>query len=575
MISFAKKFLSIALAAVLLLGVLPGVAFAEDVSADVVVVEGDGTDAGTPVKVGGYPTTITFGMGDQPLKSHFTNRLKTYLDQYGLAIVKVIYAGNGDDISVRPISAPDHDFKVFVQHIHHVGGPTVVTKEPTCTEAGESIETCAYCGHKEVVSVPAIPHAYTVETADRQDPTCGTDGYVVMKCATCDKTEKKILPAAGEHTPGEWETAKEAAPGVPGEKIQKCTVCGKTLSTAEIPALPSEGTPLTITVVTKEGKNEISQTFSVNAGKSYTESQIVAKIALFDPATETYSIDYAGIVPGTPIYKNHTVTVTVTAKSTTPETPDKPVTPETPDKPATPDTDTVVPGMKYELYLDDNHPNGAVTGPYYFEYGQVLGTVPYVTNKAGKIREPALTNYVFCGWNTKPDGTGVTYNEFSKMNFNGPVRLYAHWEKQCKLVLEVYRNGDTVHPVEVHTNWDYCALDVIDVPNDLPFSKYYNNGRIGPNVTFRGWFGQDGWDALRLGKNPAAIPTQGLIEYPNGEIHLYMMVNDPNVKTTNNKADLTNPKTGDESMIIATTAVMLVSAGALAVFFMDRKRRNG
>lgn len=37
------------------------------------------------------------------------------------------------------------------------------------------------------------------------------------------------------------------------------------------------------------------------------------------------------------------------------------------------------------------------------------------------------TNYTFKGWNTKPDGTGTSYNNNAYINLSSDVTLYAQW----------------------------------------------------------------------------------------------------------------------------------------------------
>ena len=68
----------------------------------------------------------------------------------------------------------------------------------TCTEAGEKIQTCRYCGYSETVAeVEAKGHNLTDV---RVEPDCGHDGYVGQKCTRCDYLEKtETLAATGKH----------------------------------------------------------------------------------------------------------------------------------------------------------------------------------------------------------------------------------------------------------------------------------------------------------------------------------------------------------------------------------------
>ena len=82
----------------------------------------------------------------------------------------------------------------------HVWGDWTVTKEATCTEAGEKTRTCEKCGKTETEVIPAKGH--TPEVVGKKDATCDEDGYTGdTVCKDCGATLSKgeTVPAKGHH----------------------------------------------------------------------------------------------------------------------------------------------------------------------------------------------------------------------------------------------------------------------------------------------------------------------------------------------------------------------------------------
>ncbi|MBQ7604484.1 MAG: InlB B-repeat-containing protein [Clostridia bacterium] len=64
----------------------------------------------------------------------------------------------------------------------HSFGDWSVTKEPTCTEAGEKTRVCSECGETETETIAASGHSYVVSVID---PTCTQIGYTAHTCSVC------------------------------------------------------------------------------------------------------------------------------------------------------------------------------------------------------------------------------------------------------------------------------------------------------------------------------------------------------------------------------------------------------
>ena len=110
----------------------------------------------------------------------------------------------------QPIAATGHSF-----------GEWVVTKEATCTEAGELTRTCV-CGLTETQPIPATGHSFG-EWVVTKEATCTEHGELTRTCV-CGLTETQVIPATG-HTFGEWVVIKEATCTEHGEITRTCA-CG-------------------------------------------------------------------------------------------------------------------------------------------------------------------------------------------------------------------------------------------------------------------------------------------------------------------------------------------------------------
>ncbi|WP_294571232.1 CAP domain-containing protein [uncultured Subdoligranulum sp.] len=110
----------------------------------------------------------------------------------------------------------------------HAWDEGVVTKAPTCTEAGEKTFTCSHCQETKTETVEALGH--TPEVIPGKEPTCTETGLTEgSKCSVCGTilTEQTVIDALG-HEWGEWQTTKEATCTETGEQMRTCIRCGET-----------------------------------------------------------------------------------------------------------------------------------------------------------------------------------------------------------------------------------------------------------------------------------------------------------------------------------------------------------
>lgn len=100
----------------------------------------------------------------------------------------------------------------------------VVTKKPTCTDAGVETDKCSRCSLTTTKSVPATGHTLEDKVTA---PTCTAEGYTVSKCKDCSYSETGKKVAALGHN---WITTGkvEATCTLEGFDDNKCQRCGIT-----------------------------------------------------------------------------------------------------------------------------------------------------------------------------------------------------------------------------------------------------------------------------------------------------------------------------------------------------------
>ena len=109
------------------------------------------------------------------------------------------------------IPAKGHDFSDWT-----------VSKEATCTEAGEEIRTCSVCGTQETREVEALGHSFSDWTVSKE-ATCTEAGQETRTCERCQEMETREIPAKGHDYK---VTVVEPTCEEEGYTLHECTVCG-------------------------------------------------------------------------------------------------------------------------------------------------------------------------------------------------------------------------------------------------------------------------------------------------------------------------------------------------------------
>ena len=79
----------------------------------------------------------------------------------------------------------------------HTWDEGIVTKEPTCEEAGEMSYTCSVCGRTKVEPIAALGHKWVDGAV--VEPTCTEAGSKTRTCSVCGAEEKETIPAKGHN----------------------------------------------------------------------------------------------------------------------------------------------------------------------------------------------------------------------------------------------------------------------------------------------------------------------------------------------------------------------------------------
>lgn len=105
----------------------------------------------------------------------------------------------------------------------------VVTKQPTCTEAGIKTYTCTSCGKTKTTEIAATGHQHT-EIRNKKEATCKEEGYTGdTYCTDCEaKVSSGQAIAKIDHTWDNGKVTTEATCEHTGVRTYTCSVCGET-----------------------------------------------------------------------------------------------------------------------------------------------------------------------------------------------------------------------------------------------------------------------------------------------------------------------------------------------------------
>lgn len=262
------------------------------------------------------------------------------------------------------------------------------------------------------------------------------------------------------------------------------------------------------------------------------------------------------LTASTTINVGDTVTITVKAKGS-----------------STPETDTV----RVTFYGTD----GKAVSTYNVTSGSSIDSKK-VSDAQSKA--DTKTGYTFKGWKIDNKGDLYTSAQVAKLVIKGNVEFYAYLEKDTtttnnkfpyKVYLHIFKDNKIDDPAKTINITEGIALDgKVTLDEVKTVVKNYYTAKTSDGIKYDGMYMAKGnWVGNFVNdtqKYDTISDTNELRK--ESEVHINVMITNANAKSaTNEKADKTNPKTGD--MIFIPVIFMVVSGAAIAgVYFYNKKR---
>ena len=178
------------------------------------------------------------------------------------------------------------------------------SKEPDCTEVGETVYTCSKCGAKKTEEVPALGHDMEATVVP---PTCKDKGYTKHKCSRCDHTEENtdvVDPDPTAHVASkEGIELKAATCTTAGVKKNVCAHCGASMGYVAIPPSHTwdEGVVKTEPTCTEDGEKtytcqacKVTEIKVIPAGHLWNEGEVTTKPTCGADGVKTFTCTREG-----------------------------------------------------------------------------------------------------------------------------------------------------------------------------------------------------------------------------------------------------------------------------------------
>ena len=194
------------------------------------------------------------------------------------------------------------------------------------------------------------------------------------------------------------------------------------------------------------------------------------------------------------------------------------------------------------------------------------------------------TGYTFKGWKIDNKGDLYTSAQVAKLVIKGNVDFYAYLEKDSttnnkfphEVYLQIYKDTKLSAPDKTIKISDGIAVDgVVSMKEVQSVVKNYYTAKNSDGIQYDGLYLAEGNFAGNYvtdsGKQDSFDDINARRQERN--VHINVMITNANAKSnTTEKADKTNPKTGD--MIFIPVIFMVVSGAAIAGVYFYNKKRN-
>ena len=195
------------------------------------------------------------------------------------------------------------------------------------------------------------------------------------------------------------------------------------------------------------------------------------------------------------------------------------------------------------------------------------------------------TGYTFKGWKIDNKGDLYTSAQVAKLVIKGNVDFYAYLEKDTtttnnkfpyKVYLHIFKDNKVDDPAKTINITEGIALDgKVTLDEVKTVVKNYYTAKTSDGIKYDGMYLAKGnWVGNFVNDTQKYTTIEDTNEMrKESEVHINVMITNANAKsTTTEKADKTNPKTGD--MIFIPVIFMVVSGAAIAGVYFYNKKRN-
>ena len=333
-----------------------------------------------------------------------------------------------------------------IEHTHTM--VKISSKDPTCTETGETLEGCI-CGYTDPVTVKATGHKYNTLYGVRSNATCTEDRVDIYMCSACgEATQDKVAEGTAlGHNWGEWYYAQ-------AEDMPTCEGTGTQTADCTRPGCDAQTTQ----TVDPHGHDYLGTVIP-----AYCEcEEVTLYVCQYDPThkyTEaTGNASALGHTFGEPYDNGEGYTIIECIRESDGVNPECPYEVKTPNR--------------YTIVYDTVLPTASLgtDTPLYHTYGEITALV-----------DPTAANATFAGWYLDREYTQPV-TEIGAQDIMAPVTLYAKWTLTLKLDVVAGKaelrdeEGNSLGVGVSHT-LTYVYGESVDIPY-----SWWNNTH-----TFTGW----------------------------------------------------------------------------------------
>lgn len=196
--------------------------------------------------------------------------------------------------------------------------------------------------------------------------------------------------------------------------------------------------------------------------------------------------------------------------------------------------------------------------------------------KVGTLPTPTKEGYVFLGWF---DANDKQYTADTVYTVAGDTTVTAKWADEAFVLLKIYTGGKTASADRIVDLTGYIKDSKVTLDTVTSIVKGWYSAQAGYTLKIDGLYTDATWADYKNNNKKEGTPTVQIEGTDLTYIHVMVTAvkgNGTTGSTTGgttggNNADPSNPKTGDDSMIVVAMTVMALSAAAFVVMTGKKK----